>query len=138
MRDTFAFQIVYLYKNFLSFVNQELKNRDVSRGQIPFIIYVGKHEGCAPCQLTKELKMDWGHSQRSITRLVEQNLMIKQSDSENKRNYHLYLTESGKDIFKLCHQMFNDWDALCFSKTSKETKVQMIAQLNALIKELED
>ena len=137
MKDTLAFQIAYLYKDFLAFVNKELKDRDISRGQVPFILYIGKHEGCTPSQLTKDMKMDWGHSQRSITRLVDQELIIKQSEGENKRNYHLSLTEKGKDIFELCHQMFKDWDALCFASMSEQSKSLILKQLKELIQTLE-
>ena len=137
MKDTLAFHILYLYKNFLDYVNENLKAHDFCRGQMPFILYVGKHEDCTPSDVTRSLKMDWGHSQRSITKLVEQNLIEKVYGKENGRRYHLRLTEKGQEIFQLCHDLFHDWDAECLSFLPEEEREQLTAELHQLTDKLE-
>jgi DNA-binding MarR family transcriptional regulator len=74
-----------------------------------FIIYVGKHPECTPSELTSALKLDWGHSQRSVAKLAEDGFLIKEKKSG--RSYRLTLTPLGKQAFDVCHQVLFDWDA---------------------------
>ena len=137
LKDTFALQILYLYKDFIAYVNEELKAYQINRGQIPFILYIGKHESCTPSEVTKNLKMDWGHSQRSINKLVEQNLIVKIYEKENGRRYHLYLTERGKEFFQLCHDLFHNWDLECLSSMSENDQQKLVSCLKKLTNSIE-
>ena len=69
---------------------------------------MGKHPGCTPSELTKALHVDWGHSQRSVARLVEDGFMTKERAG---RTHRLNLTAKGQQAFEISHQVFFDWDA---------------------------
>ena len=60
MKETLAFHIAALYRQFLAYTTEELKKAGLSFGQMPLIIYTGKHPGCTQADMTKMLRLDWG------------------------------------------------------------------------------
>ena len=126
MRETVAFHITVLYRNFLSYTREELKKLGLSFGQMPLILYLGKHPDCTQADLTRELQLDWGYSQRSIAKLVDSGFLIKESDRTKSGN-RLRLTERGTDAFDACHQVFGAWDRIHTDKLSpQETETLML------------
>ena len=110
MNRTLSFYTTVLYKNFLAFTTGELHKLGLSYGQMPFIVYVGKHPGCTSSRLKEQMHLDWGHTQRCITRLVDGGFLSKEQSEGDGRTYHLNLTESGEHAFRVCHQVFQVWD----------------------------
>ena len=132
MKETLAFQIVALYKEFLSYTTKELKSLGLNFGQMPFIVYVGKHPGCTQSDLTKALRLDWGYSQRGITKLVDSGFMTKEH-KEECNCYCLNLTENGESAFHTCHKVFQEWDQMKMKNCSVEEKNEIIAFLKQII-----
>ena len=60
-------------------------NNGLYNGQPPLLEYVEKHPGCTQAELTAALGLDWGYSQRSVTRLVEEGFLIREKSG---RAYH--------------------------------------------------
>ena len=90
---------------------------------------MGKHPECTPSDLTSALKLDWGHSQRSVAKLAEDGFLIKEKKSG--RSYRLTLTPLGKQAFDVCHQGLFDWDA---TKLTGLTNEEQQLLLNLLCK----
>ena len=105
---TVSSYVTELHKEFAAYTTQQLQELGLSFGLMYFVIYVGKHPGCSPAELTKALRMDWGHSQRSLNKLVEEGLLTRE---KNGRSARLDLTPAGEQAFAVCHQVFFDWDA---------------------------
>lgn len=122
MKETVAFQVLVLYREFLSYTVKRLKSLGLSFGQMPFILYVGKHPGCMQADLTKKLKLDWGYAQRSIGKLVDSGFMLKKHDREKACNF-LELTEAGHQAFDVCHHVFYAFDEMKMNKLSEEEKI---------------
>ena len=91
-----------------------------------FVIYVGKHPDCSPSELTKDLHLDWGHSQRSLIRLAEDGFLTREKVG---RSYRLNLTEKGETAFAVCHQVFYDWDARNLNGLTAEEQRQLLSLL---------
>lgn len=67
--STLSYYTTELYKEFAAYTTEKLHELGLNFGQMYFIIYVGKHPECTPSELTSALKLDWGHSQRSVANL---------------------------------------------------------------------
>ena len=132
MEHSLAFYITLLHKDFSSYVAKELKQIGVSFGQLPFLIYVGKHPGCTPSEVTKALLTDWGHSQRTITKLTEDGFLRKERSRPTSRVCHLFLTESGENAFRLGHEVFYAWDRAYLDGIS-EDELDRVKELLARI-----
>ena len=131
MRNTFAFQITVLYREFLAYTTAELKKLGLNFGQMPLILYVGKHPNCTQAELTKALRLDWGYSQRSIAKLVESGFMNKVADKIKSGNC-LNLTEKGEHAFAVCHEVFASWDSLHLNKLTSDEKETLFLLLNKM------
>ena len=118
--------ILTLHKGFAAYTTQRLQELGLSFGLMYFVIYVGKHPGCTPSELTKELRLDWGHSQRSLNKLAEDGFLTREKSG---RSYHLDLTEKGRTAFAVCHQVFYDWDAQNLSGLTADEQRQLLSLL---------
>ena len=134
MKDTLAFQISVLYRDFLGYTTARLKELGLSFGQVPLVVYTGKHPGCPQADLTRALRLDWGYCQRSIGRLAEGGFLTKAYDSGAACN-RLTLTPRGEEAFRLCHQVFRSWDEQALAGFSPEETRTLLALLDRLAPE---
>ena len=129
MFDTLAFQSAALYRDFSAYTGEKLEQMGLHFGLLFFLIYVGKHPGCTQAQLTKALGLDWGYSQRSILKLVEDGFLLR---SKQGRAYRLDLSEKGLRAFAVSHQVFGDWDRQALEILDSEEQRQLCRLLRKI------
>ncbi|MDY2657239.1 MAG: MarR family transcriptional regulator [Candidatus Limiplasma sp.] len=129
MFQTSAYYLSVLYKDFYAYAGARLHPLGLNNGLVFFIIYVGKHPGCTPSEMTKALHADWGHSQRCITRLVDEGFLTKDKEG---RSYHLHLTETGRQVFEVSHQLFYDWDKQKLSELTEAERKTLLDLLHKI------
>ena len=135
MRNTVEFQITVLYRDFLACTTEALKKLGLNFGQMPLILYVGKHPDCNQADLTRNLKLDWGYSQRSIVKLVDGGFMNREPDKSGNR---LHLTEKGETAFAVCHEVFGSWDSIHTDKLTAQEKETLFLLLSKLTEKKAD
>lgn len=123
IQRTLPFYATELYKQFAAYTTQQLQQLGLSFGLMYFVIYVGKHPGCTPAEMTRNLHLDWGHCQRSVSKLAEDGFLTREKEG---RSYHLNLTPAGQKAFEVCHQVFFDWDAQKMKGLSEEEQHQLL------------
>ena len=129
MFNTLAYHSSVLYRDFTSYTSEKLENMGLHFGLLFFLIYVGKHPGATPSDLTAALRLDWGHSQRCITKLVENGFLTKEKAG---RCYRLDLTDKGREAFEISHQVFFDWDEKRLAVLTGEERETLFALLRKL------
>ena len=129
--STVSSYILNLHKEFAAYTTQRLQELRLSFGLMYFVIYVGTHPNCTPSELTKDLHLDWGHSQRSPNKLAEDGFLTKEKQG---RSYRLNLTPQGQEAFVVCHQVFSDWDALNLTALTPEEQGQLLALLKKTVR----
>ena len=135
MQETIAFYLSVLYRDFLAYTTEQLKNLGLSFGQMPLILYAGKHPGCTQAELTRALHLDWGYSQRTVAKLTQGGFLRKEFDPARSSNC-LHLTESGLRAFDVCHRVFTSWDqASPLSEEETQTLLALLQKLTAERKE---
>lgn len=130
MFQTLAYELSVLYKDFYAYASARLHPFGLHNGWIFFMLYVGKHPDCAPAELTKALRVDWGYSQRCITKLVSEGFMTKEKAG---RSYRLNLTEKGRQVYQESHQLFFDWDRQrleALSETERDTLKGLLRKIS--------
>ena len=130
IQSTISFYVMEFYKQFAAYTTQQLQEFGLSFGMMYFVIYVGKHPGCTPAEMTKNLHLDWGHSQRSLNKLAEDGFLTKE---KNGRSYHLKLTQRGENAFVVCHQVFIDWDAQSLGGLTAQERQQLLTLLQKAV-----
>ena len=131
MQETLSFHILVLYRDFLAYTTKALKAQGISFGQMPFLLCVGRHPGCSQAELTRILQLDWGYSQRGITKLADTGFLSKAYDPRQGCNC-LTLTPRGRQVFDTCHQVFTDWDLLRAQSLSQEETDTLVSLLTRL------
>ena len=129
MKTTFASYINFLQRDFLEYTKQQLKEINLTYGQLPLIIYIGKHPNCSQAELTEHLQLDWGYSQRTINKLVLTGFVFKTNTSKNNQ---LSLTVKGQEAFDLSHHLFFSWD----SEALKDLSEEEIKSLKAILQKI--
>lgn len=132
MNQTLSYYSTLFYREFSAYTAMRLKELGVSYGSLFFILYVGAHPGCTQAQLTSALKLDWGHSQRTISRLKEEGFITKEASGTDKRAHCLNLTGAGQEAFLVCRQVFEDWDRERLSALSGQERETLFRLLEKL------
>lgn len=123
MFQTLAYYVTLFHRSFVTYTTARLHQVGLSFGSLFPILYVGKHPGCSQAQLTAALNLDWGHSQRLITKLVEEGFLTREKSG---RSYHLDLSPKGQETFEVSHQVFFDWDAEALASLSPAEQQQLL------------
>lgn len=129
-RTTVSSCILTLYRAFAAYTSQYLQEQGMRFGLMYFVIYVGKHPDCTPSELTKDLHLDWGHSQRSLDKLAGDGFLTKEKVG---RSYRLKLTQQGEAAFVACHRVFTDWDAQNLDGLTAQERQQLLTLLQKAV-----
>ena len=129
MFQTLAFYATAFHRDFAAYTTARLQKLGLSFGLLFPLIYVGKHPGCSQAQLTSALGLDWGYSQRSITRLVDEGFLTREKSG---RAYRLGLSARGEEAFALSRQVFFDWDREKLASLEPEERRQLLELLAKL------
>lgn len=133
MNKSFAIFTLILEKDFVAFCNQKLHDIGITQGLLYFIIYIGKHPGCTAGDMTRDMFTDWGYTQRSVDKLVQDDFVHKQKNEQDRRSYNLSLTTKGENAFTVSHQVLFDWDSDVLQELSAEEKKQLFIILEKLV-----
>lgn len=126
MLQTLAYYATAFHRSFVNYTTAKLQTLGLNFGSLFLVIYVGKHPGCTQTQLTSDLNLDWGYSQRSVTKLVEEGFLTREKSG---RCYHLNLSDKGQQAFEVSHQVFFDWDEQVLSALSLQEREQLFTLL---------
>ena len=129
MIDTLAYYATILSRSFSSYTAHMLEQIGLSQGLLYPVLYVGRHPGCTQAELTEALGLDWGYSQRSVLRLVEDGFLTRE---KHGRAYHLRLSDKGTQAFEASHQVFFDWDAAALNGLNEAERAQLFALLRKI------
>lgn len=126
MFSTLAYYSLEFYKEFHEYTERRLHELGLNMGSLFFILYIGKHPGCTPSELTRSINADWGHSQRRITQLAEEGFITKEKSG---KSYRLDLTEKGREAFDVSHSVFTEWDEMKLRKITAEEREALLTIL---------
>lgn len=132
MFQTLAYYATAFHRSFTAYTTQRLQTLGLNFGSLFPVIYVGKHPGCTQAELTAALGLDWGYSQRCITKLVEEGFLTREKSG---RAYHLDLSPKGQEAFRVSHQVFFDWDRQALAALDDQEREQLFALLAKTKKE---
>ncbi|MBQ8995573.1 MAG: MarR family transcriptional regulator [Oscillospiraceae bacterium] len=79
-----------------SLINREADENGVYLGQHRVLRYIAKHPGCSQRDIAEALSQTPAAITLSTKRLQEIGLITKETDPENLRRYHLFVTDKGR------------------------------------------
>ncbi len=133
MFSSFSLVITLLRREFQEYCTQRLGEIGLSQGLMFFLIYVGKHPGCTPGALAQALRMDGGHTARSLTKLEQGGFLQQMPNPRDRRAHLLRLTPQGEQAFALCRDLFRQWDETRLQGLDPGERQQLLALLQKLM-----
>lgn len=99
--------ISLIYRRHAIFLNEKVKEFDLTFGLYPFLMELYKHDGLSQEELAKAFYLNESTVTRNLKKLEEKNLIIKTQD---KRKKIINLTDAGKEIVSKMFNYENEWD----------------------------
>lgn len=131
MYQTLAYYATLFHREFTAYTTQRLQKLGLTFGGMFPLIYVGKHPDCTQAELTEALGLDWGYSQRTVTRLAEEGFLSREKSG---RAWRLRLSEKGREAFRISHQVFFDWDQEALASLSPDEREELFTLLQKAAK----
>ena len=131
MFQTLAYYATVFHRSFTAYTTQQLQKLGLNFGSLFPVLYVGKHPDCTQAELTAALGLDWGYSQRCVTKLVEEGFLTREKSG---RAYHLALSPKGQQAFQVSHQVFFDWDKQALAALDESEREQLFTLLAKVMK----
>lgn len=86
-----------IFRNMQSYIDRVLEKYELSSGTYSYLLNIYFNEGTTQSRVGNEIGHDKAMSARTIKKLIEQGFIYKESDREDSRLHHIFLTEKGKN-----------------------------------------
>lgn len=133
MNTKLAYFISELRRDFINECSQKLQEIQMTPGLLYPMLYIGTHPRCSPKAVMESLHMDWGHTQRTLDKLVNDQLITREKNPGDRRSYCLNLTDKGSEVFRKSQEMTVAWNKEKLSVLTPEEQKQLSILLNKLL-----
>lgn len=124
--------ISIIHRTRIIYLNNELKDLELTAGQVPFLIQLSYKQGTAQEDLAFHLHVDKGTVARALKKLEDNKFVYRKINPQNRRQYILFLTEKGKQIVPKIQHMNKEWEkSVCLDLTDSEYE-KLVTTLQAL------
>lgn len=107
------------------FINEKLKDTDLSRGLFFYILELSHKDGLNLHELSRALFVDKANTTRAVARLAELGYVRRQGDELDRRMTKIFLTEKGRDAAKRIEGIFVEWRDLISAGVSREESARI-------------
>jgi DNA-binding MarR family transcriptional regulator len=87
-----------IYRQIRIFLDKELKKYNISSSQMLVLNTIYRNDGIHQEAISKILNLDKANITRAINKLIDEGLVNREIDSNDKRAYLLHLTNKGKKL----------------------------------------
>jgi MarR family transcriptional regulator, temperature-dependent positive regulator of motility len=109
-----------IHRTHMIFINDKIKDMDITAGQIPFLMVLSREEGITQDDLASHFHIDKGTVARALRKMEDNNYLFREIDPENRRRHLIYLTEKGKNAVPQIVDIDKKWENAMCSKFSEE------------------
>lgn len=92
------------------YLNHNLKDLDINVTQLHLLFEISHHSNLNQEKLASRCTINKGAVARSIKKLEEKELIVRQIDEENRRQNKVSLTPKGKKTIKQGIEILNQWE----------------------------
>ena len=102
-------------------LNNEIKDLELTAGQVPFLIHLSHKEGITQDDLAVHLHIDKGTVARALKKLEDNGFIYREINPQNRRRYLLFLTEKGRQIVPQIYDIDKEWEhSVCSNLSDTE------------------
>ena len=114
------------------YLGNELRGRDIGSAQIPFLMVLYNQDGLTQEEMARILHVDKATSGRDIKRLVDAGYVTRKKDTSDRRAYHIYLTDKGKNVKAKIRRILRNWTSILSADLSDIEYEQIIDLLKRM------
>jgi DNA-binding MarR family transcriptional regulator len=121
-----------IHRTRMMYLNDKMKNFDITAGQFPFIVVLSHEEGITQDELAAHFHIDKGTVARALRKLEDKKYLFRKVDDLNRRRYLIYLTEKGRKAVPKIISIDREWEDSICSEFSKEEYQNLFGILKVL------
>ena len=123
-----------IYRNFHKYMHHQLPEYNIGSGQFHFLMMLYRKDGVNQETLAEKLNIDKATSARAIKKLEEQGFVIRKKDSNDRRNYHIFLTPKAKKLKTNIGKILSNWTDILLEDLSEGEEKQLYSLLEKISK----
>lgn len=112
--------ISMIHRTHMIFINEKIKDMDITAGQIPFLMVLSREEGISQDDLASHFHIDKGTVARALRKLEDNKYLFREIDPENRRRHLIYLTSKGKSTVPKIVDIDKEWGDSMRSNISED------------------
>lgn len=110
----------YFHRIGSSFLSKSYEKYDIGTGQYQFLIQLYLDDGISHDTLTERISVDKATTTRAIKKLESAGYVRLELNKNDKRKYHIFLTDKAKELKDEIFQVYYLWEALLVKSLSEE------------------
>lgn len=120
------------YANVLGKIDQEIYNQSFTLTEARVMTEIYYIDGCTATEVSEKLGIDRGYMSRIVQRFEDEKIIIKKQSIDDKRQYALYVTEYGTEIFKDLVENANRGVDKMIQNVSDKELIQLVASMETI------
>lgn len=126
MEKSFHYLLMLNYTYFQKSIFEKVKSSGLTMGQPKILDYLSGHDGANQKEIANACNIEPGSLTSILNRMENKELIERKMLNNNRRSYHIYLTEKGKQLQIQVVQSFKQLEKIAFSNFSNEEKIIFI------------
>jgi DNA-binding MarR family transcriptional regulator len=121
-----------IYRNFHKYMHDQLQEFSLGSGQFHFLMMLYRKDGVNQETLAETLQIDKATSARAIKKLEQQGFVTRKKDTNDRRNYNVFLTEKAKKLKPKIRKTLHNWTKILLKDISKEEEQRLYTLLEKI------
>lgn len=135
--EKLAHQLIELYDRFTAWEHSVARKTDLSPTQLHVIETLGHAPGLRMTELARRLSITTGTLTPAIDRLERQDFVSRVRSTEDRRSWHVFLTEQGTNLFEQHHQDHIDFTNTVFGELKEQERAHFSTILARVLKDMD-
>lgn len=128
-----------LYYGYRSQMKLELpEGKNVSGSQIRMMRFIRTNPGCSLQQLADDMEILKPAASKVLQKLIQSDLVVKESDVHDARRYCLSLSQRGEDVFMSLKSAAQSQDQEILGHFTEEERTQMFLLMEKLLQKVKE
>ena len=120
MDDSFHYLSMINHMTVQKKLMEQLKDTGLTLGQPKVLDYLKDHDGVSQKEIAAGCLIEAGSLTSILNRMEEEGLIVRKMLNGNRRTFHIFMTESGKENQKLVEEAFKKIDKTALNGISEE------------------
>lgn len=127
-----------IYRHSRIYMDHELADHDFGSGQHGYLFYLYDHPGATQDQISREFEIDKATTARALQKLEHGGFIVRESDPNDRRVNHVFLTEKGIKIQQKLKSITGQWSNILLESFDENDIQQLHRYLHRLATNCKD